>query len=49
MTVIIVSCIAAWIIFSAILVTVLCMFSSKINQQQERLERAALMAAEAEK
>ncbi len=45
MTVTIVSCVAAWIIFCAVLVTVLCMFSSKINQQQER---AARMAAEAE-
>jgi hypothetical protein len=36
MTVTIVSCVAAGIIFSALLVTVLCMFSSQINQQQER-------------
>ncbi len=39
MTVTIVSCVVAGIIFSALLVTVLCMFSSKISQQQDKLQR----------
>ncbi len=47
MTILIISIIVAWIIFSATLVTILCMFSSKINQQRERLARAARMASEA--
>lgn len=39
MTVIIISIIVAWIVFAGLLVTVLCMFSSKINQQQDKLQR----------
>ncbi len=48
MTVTIISCVAAWIIFSALLVTIICVNSSRISRRQERFERAAL-AAEAGK
>ena len=49
MTILIISIVAAWIIFSALLVTIICVNSSKINQQQERFDRAAVLAAEAGK
>ena len=35
MTVIIISIVAAWILFSALLVTILCMNSSRISRQEE--------------
>ncbi len=52
MTVLIISIIAAWIIFSALLVTIICMNASRLSRMDEQRQRdeviAALMAAEAE-
>ena len=39
MTVLIISIVAAWIIFSALLVTIICINSSRFNRKQDPLER----------
>jgi hypothetical protein len=42
-TVIIVSCVVAWIIFSALMVTVLCVNASLLSREQEQFDRAAFI------
>jgi hypothetical protein len=46
MTVIIISIIAAWIIFSALLVTIICMNSSRLSRIDEPFKDPAQLARE---
>ena len=48
MTVIVISIIATWIIFSALLVTIICVNSARLSRLDAQRLRAARMAAEAE-
>ena len=49
MTVLIVSIIVAWIIFSAILVTIICMNASRLSRLEEPFKDPAQIAREREK
>ncbi len=44
MTVIIISIVAAWIVFSALLVTVICMNSSRLSRMDEPFKDPAYIA-----
>ena len=46
MTVIIISIVAAWIIFSALLVTIICMNSSRLSRINEPFKDPAQLASE---
>jgi len=46
MTVIIISIVAAWILFSALLVTIICMNSSRLNRIDEPFKDPAQLARE---